>query len=193
MPTRINLLNKNQSVISSFIMAAAIGLATSGCATQSPQSEILVSPLGVPSNAYTGYTGGNNSYQTNTYTGGPLVSNSADVIKAATNLPAIIYFDFDSSAIKHDSKRVLNAHIKLLETFPNARVLVAGHTDERGSKEYNLALGERRAQTVRQYLTAQGVSNPRVEIISYGEEHPVVSGNNETSYQQNRRAELSYQ
>lgn len=173
------------------LIIAAIGFAMTGCATQSPQTEILVSPMGVPSSTY---TGNYNGYQsTNTaYTGGPLVTNNADVKKAAANIPAVIYFDFNSSAIKFESKKILNAHVELLKTYPNARVLVAGHSDERGSREYNLALGERRAQTVRRYLASQGVANPRVEVISYGEERPAVSGNNEQSYQQNRRAALSY-
>ncbi|HAV47880.1 MAG TPA: peptidoglycan-associated lipoprotein, partial [Psychrobacter sp.] len=80
----------------------------------------------------------------------------------------------------------------LLSSNPNAGVVIAGHTDERGSREYNMALGERRAQAARNYLAAQGVAVNNVRIISYGEERPAVAGTTEDAYAQNRRAELSY-
>ncbi|MGB6927154.1 peptidoglycan-associated lipoprotein Pal, partial [Psychrobacter sp.] len=98
----------------------------------------------------------------------------------------------DSSEITAQSASVLNQHVSLLNSNPAATVVIAGHTDERGSREYNMALGERRAQAARNYLAAQGVTANNIRVISYGEERPAAAGNTEDAYAQNRRAELSY-
>ena len=86
----------------------------------------------------------------------------------------------------------MNQHASLLSSNPSAGVVIAGHTDERGSREYNIALGERRAQAARNYLSAQGVAVNNIRVISYGEERPAATGASEDAYAQNRRAELSY-
>jgi len=104
----------------------------------------------------------------------------------------VVYFGFDSSEITSQSASILNQHASLLNSNANAGVLIAGNTDERGSREYNMALGERRAQSVSGYLAAQGVSASNIRVISYGEERPVATGTTEEAYAQNRRAELSY-
>ncbi len=100
----------------------------------------------------------------------------------------VFYFDFDSSALRADSRALLNAHAAALKAQPRA-VRLEGHADERGTREYNIALGERRAQAVRAYLLAQGVSSA-IEVVSYGEESPAVDQSNEYSWQQNRRVEI---
>jgi peptidoglycan-associated lipoprotein len=161
------------------VLASSVVFAT-GCANKrTGTSEVVVAPLGIP--------GGQGLY-----TGGAIVSNSGAIIDAAQNIQATVYFDFDRSDISSEAAAVLNQHAALLASNPSASVLVAGHTDERGSREYNMALGERRAQAVRTYLASQGVTGGNVQVISYGEERPIATGNNEQSYQQNRRAELSY-
>lgn len=104
-----------------------------------------------------------------------------------------IYFDFDSSEIRAESRDVLMAHARYLANNPSTEVVLKGHTDERGTTEYNLALGERRGQAVARYLAVNGVSRDRVETVSYGEERPAMSGSSEEAYAQNRRVEIEYE
>ena len=160
------------------VLSSAVAL-TSGCATKLATSEVVVAPLGIP--------GGQGAY-----TGAVIVDNQMGVLNAAGNIQAVVYFAFDSSEITSQSASVLNQHVSLLNSNPGAEVLIAGHTDERGSREYNVALGERRAQAARDYLAAQGVAANNIRVISYGEERPAAAGNTEDAYAQNRRAELSY-
>jgi peptidoglycan-associated lipoprotein len=102
----------------------------------------------------------------------------------------IVYFEFDSSEIRGDYMGVVAAHAAYLAKYPTARVRLEGHTDERGSREYNIGLGERRAQTVRRALMLQGVADGQITTVSYGEERPAVEGSDEASLAKNRRVEL---
>ena len=160
------------------VLSSAVAI-TTGCATKRATSEVVVAPLGIPG----GQAG---------YNGAVMVGNSNAVITGAENIQAVVYFAFDSSEITAQAASVLNQHVSLLNSNPSAGVVVAGHTDERGSREYNMALGERRAQAARDYLSAQGVAANNIRVISYGEERPAAAGNAEDAYAQNRRAELSY-
>ncbi len=109
---------------------------------------------------------------------------------AALQAKNVVYFDYDSSEIRPEYDAVVSAHAAYLSKYPNARVRLEGHTDERGSREYNIGLGERRAQTVRRALMLQGVAEGRIATVSYGEERPAVEGADEAAYAQNRRVEL---
>jgi len=109
---------------------------------------------------------------------------------AAIQQKNIIYFDYDSSEIRPEFVPVVASHAQYLVKYPTARVRLEGHTDERGSREYNIGLGERRAQTVRRALLAQGVAESQITTVSYGEERPAVEGSDEGAYAQNRRVEL---
>ena len=102
----------------------------------------------------------------------------------------IVYFDYDSSEIRAEFVEVVTAHAAYLVKYPTARVRLEGHTDERGSREYNIGLGERRAQVVRRALMLQGVSEAQITTVSYGEERPAAPGSDEAAYAQNRRVEL---
>jgi peptidoglycan-associated lipoprotein len=104
----------------------------------------------------------------------------------------IIYFDFDSSEIKGEGAGIVAAHARYLATNPTLRVRLEGHTDERGSREYNIGLGERRAQSVRRALLLQGATETQLSTVSYGAERPVAAGSNESAWQQNRRVEIVY-
>jgi peptidoglycan-associated lipoprotein len=104
----------------------------------------------------------------------------------------VIYFDYDSDQVKAESLETVNAHAQYLANNPTQRVRLEGHADERGSREYNLALGERRAQSVSRLLQLQGVLDDQIEIISYGEELPAAPGSDERSWELNRRVELVY-
>ena len=99
------------------------------------------------------------------------------------------YFEFDSSDLKPEAMRALDVHAKDLKGN-GARVVLEGHADERGTREYNMALGERRAKAVQRYLVLQGVSPAQLELVSYGEERPVATGSDDSAWAQNRRVEL---
>ncbi len=114
--------------------------------------------------------------------------SKADVMKLTT----VFYFDFDRAVVKSAAFQDLAAHAKYLIDNPNASVVLEGHADERGTREYNMALGERRAKAVSRYLTVQGVSGSQIETVSYGEERPDAVGHNDASWDQNRRVELKY-
>jgi peptidoglycan-associated lipoprotein len=102
----------------------------------------------------------------------------------------VVYFDYDSSEIRPEFVEVVTAHAAYLVKYPTARLRLEGHTDERGSREYNIGLGERRAQVVRRALMLQGVSEAQITTVSYGEERPAAPGSDEAAYAQNRRVEL---
>jgi peptidoglycan-associated lipoprotein len=104
----------------------------------------------------------------------------------------VIYFDFDSSEIKGDGTDIVGAHAKYLANNPTARVRLEGHTDDRGSREYNIGLGERRAQSVRRALLLQGATEAQLSTVSYGAERPAVAGHDETAWSKNRRVEIVY-
>ena len=108
---------------------------------------------------------------------------------AANAVGTVFYFEFDSSALTDSARTAVDAHIAAL-LGNDASVRLEGHTDERGTREYNLALGERRANAVRDYMVANGVPSYRIETISYGEENPAAYGSGESNWQQNRRVEL---
>lgn len=105
----------------------------------------------------------------------------------------VYYFDYDSSAINDNYKRALKAHANYLKSHPSAKLRVEGHTDERGSTEYNIALGERRAQTVARYMESQGAPSRQIVIVSYGREKPAAQGHDEDAWKYNRRALLVYE
>ena len=109
---------------------------------------------------------------------------------AAVTSLARAYFAVDSSALTAEAKRALDEDARLLSANPQVRVEIQGHCDERGTTEYNLALGQRRAQAARSYLVARGVSANRLTTVSYGEERPMLSGSDEGAWGQNRRVEL---
>lgn len=104
----------------------------------------------------------------------------------------VVYFDFDKSDIRSEFVDTLRAHAGYLNTNRSANVTVEGHADERGSREYNIGLGERRAYAIKRFLEAEGVSGGQVNTISYGEERPAVEGSTESSWSQNRRGVLGY-
>ncbi len=120
------------------------------------------------------------------------VSGDSMSMSDVKNLATVFYFDFDKYQLKAEAVEALRGHAKYLVANPSAKVVLAGHADERGTREYNMALGERRAKAAARVLTVNGVSSSQIEVISYGEEKPAVIGHNESSWAQNRRTELTY-
>jgi peptidoglycan-associated lipoprotein len=123
---------------------------------------------------------------------GSELSAEQQAMEAAKAAGVVIYFDYDRAEIKPEFVPVVAAHAKFLNGNPQRRVRLEGHSDERGSREYNIGLGERRAQAVRRALMLQGVSDNQITTVSYGEERPAVQGSDESAYSKNRRVELVY-
>ena len=104
----------------------------------------------------------------------------------------VVYFEFDSSTLTEADRATLAAHAAFLAGKPDLTVVLEGHTDERGSREYNIGLGERRGQAVRRQLEFQGVRQEQIRVVSYGEERPAMDGHDESAWRLNRRVELVY-
>jgi len=119
----------------------------------------------------------------------PIDEAQSSDVDTAVALESVFYFDFDQSVLSGATRAALDAQAAALRGG-NGPVRLEGHADERGSREYNLALGERRAKAVADYLAIQGVSRSRIDIVSYGEERPVALGSDESAWAQNRRVEL---
>jgi peptidoglycan-associated lipoprotein len=107
-----------------------------------------------------------------------------------SELAAMIHFDYDKSDIRSDDMANLDRKAAILNANPNLRIQISGHADERGSDEYNLALGNRRAGAAKRYLVSKGISDGRIDIRSFGEEQPAATGSDESAWQQNRRDEF---
>lgn len=112
------------------------------------------------------------------------------VAAARTTLEAMVFFDYDESEIRDDAAAVLRQKVAILRASPQVRLRIEGHADERGSTEYNLALGNRRAEAIRQFLTGFGLSENRFEIVSFGEGRPLQQGSTEAAWSRNRRGQF---
>ena len=120
------------------------------------------------------------------------LSQSSRDVGGPVGVARIIYFDFDSYSIKPEFQSLIEAHSRFLKANPNRKVVIEGHTDERGGREYNLALGQRRSEAVAKALVLLGVSAGQVEAVSFGKEKPAVEGSGEAAWAKNRRVEVKY-
>ncbi len=111
---------------------------------------------------------------------------------ALSGLPRVVYFDFDSFVVKDEFRPTVEANAKALSVDARRRVSIEGHTDERGGREYNLALGQKRAEAVAKSLALLGAKDSQLEAVSFGKERPAVQGSDEAAWAKNRRAELNY-
>ncbi len=154
--------------------------------------QLSCSPPVRPSGDNTGGTGSDgassaSNSQVATAPAGPKPGSQLDL---EINVGDRVLFAFDSSALTAESRTTIERWAAWLKTYPANRVIIEGHADERGTREYNLALGERRADLARDYLVSLGIDPNRVKVISYGKERPAVPGSNENAWAQNRRAAL---
>ena len=120
------------------------------------------------------------------------VQSSQASLAGPANATKIIYFDYDSFAIKAEFQSALDAHARFLNTNKTRKLAIEGHTDERGGREYNLALGQKRSEAVRRALALLGVTDAQIEAVSFGKEKPAALGADESSWALNRRAEINY-
>ena len=117
-------------------------------------------------------------------------TDQSSKVVAPITLDRVIYFDFDSYAVKDEFRPIVEAHANLLKANTGAKEVAEGHTDERGGSEYNLALGQKRAEAVVQQMKVLGVGDSQLEAVSYGKERPAVDGHDESAWAKNRRVEL---
>jgi peptidoglycan-associated lipoprotein len=174
-----------RKVLIVLLLAAALGSAA--CASKKPQPGPSESSQVGSNNAD---TSGANSAAANAGS----VGSDEETPGPQVGLLAkrVVYFDFDSSEIKGEGNDVVAAHAKYLATHTSSRVRLEGNTDDRGSREYNIGLGERRAQSVRRALMLQGATDSQIATVSYGAERPAVQGNDEAAWAKNRRVEIVY-
>ena len=124
-------------------------------------------------------------------TPGTIDANAGNAAGPA-NVAKVIYFDYDSYAIKPEFQSALDAHAKFMSTNKTRKMAIEGHTDDRGGREYNLALGQKRSEAVRRALALLGVTDAQIEAVSFGKEKPAKVGSDEASWALNRRAEINY-
>ena len=174
-------------IVALMLLAACLGLTACAHKPPRPSAEQQQSTAGGPGAESQGAEGGANA------NGGPF-GNQSSVPGPQEGMLAkrTVYFDFDSAVIKGDGTDIVAAHAKYLSDHANARIRLEGNTDERGSPEYNIGLGMRRAQAVRQALLLQGASAGQITVVSYGAEHPVDPAHNEDAWAKNRRVDIVY-
>lgn len=186
-------MNMSHNNLSKVIMipAIALALAVTGCASRKPAASATTSNT-------TGTTTGNNGASSSGLgnsgdlnSQGMGANGAMDGVRQAL-AARVVHFDYDSSDLSQTDLNTLNAHARYLSQNAAARVSLTGHTDERGTREYNMALGERRAKSVEAFLVTNGARNEQIETISYGKEQPVNEGHNEAAWAENRRVQINY-
>jgi peptidoglycan-associated lipoprotein len=165
-------------------LLAAVALAAAGCASKVPLDNKGDVPVESRSGTPAGGAGGAGTSQSGV--------TSVDLTKGAQTAAAtrIVYFDYDSFAVKDEYRTLIDATAKQMVAARTKRMTIEGHTDERGGSEYNLALGQKRAESVAKALTLLGVNDAQVEAVSFGKERPAAQGSDEAAWAKNRRAEL---
>ena len=158
-------------------MVTFVAALLSGCSTTGSDEEAGAGATSMPSQSVT--TG---SVSTGDVSGSTLGTDTA--------VARVFYFEFDKAVLNAEARAALRLHAEWLKAHPAVNIRLEGHADERGTREYNMALGERRANSVRDFLVQEGVNAAVMEVISYGEESPAAMGSNEASWALNRRVEM---
>jgi peptidoglycan-associated lipoprotein len=175
------------------LMALGMAAVLAGCGSSVKLDDVPVEdkrPVGVVPGTQTPGGGAGNVTQSSV---APVaVDPATGQTPGPTGVARIVYFDYDSYIIRSEYQSLIEAHARFLKANSNRRVAVEGHTDERGGREYNLALGQRRAEAVTRALNLLGVSDNQVEAVSLGKEKPADPGSNESAWAKNRRAEIAY-
>lgn len=172
------------------LVAAVTAALLAGCSSPvklnegAPVTDAKPNPVGSGSGAAGGAQGAGTSQSGVTTV--DLSKNAA----STSNLGRVVYFDFDSYVVREEFRQLIEGHAKALAAARTKKMVVEGHTDERGGREYNLALGQRRAEAVAKSLALLGVTNGQVEAVSFGEERPASDGHDESAWAKNRRAEM---
>ena len=176
--------------------AIAAALAIAGCSSTKLETDVPVENRPVGAAAAASGAGSGSGAGGATGTGAPQsqvasVDLSRNNPAAVSDMPRIVYFDFDSFVVKDEFRPIVEGHARALSANRSRRLTIEGHTDERGGREYNLALGQKRAEAVARSLALLGASDSQIEAVSFGKERPAVQGSDETAWARNRRAELN--
>jgi len=172
---------------SKLFVLCVLGVTLVACSSTGDKKEEPVEPVIEDRTSGEGDAASSALPQDGAFQGDPLDDPAGELVNR------IIYFDYDQSDISDDARATITAHATYLASRPDMRVVLEGHTDERGSREYNIGLGERRAQAVRRLILFQGVTDDQIETVSFGEERPAMDGSDESAWSQNRRVEILYQ
>jgi peptidoglycan-associated lipoprotein len=180
----LEMLGMKQSALLAVVLAAALA----GCASGVKLDDVPVESRNGTANVPGGTPGGGGQSQVKPVT----IDDTANTQAGPANVAKIIYFDYDSNAIKPEFQSLIEAHARFLKQNAGRHVVIEGSTDERGGSEYNLALGQRRSEAVRQALELLGVRDTQIEAVSFGKEKPASEGHDESAWALNRRAEIAY-
>ena len=185
------MLHRLIALVAVAFFIAACETASQTTADSSGESSSSTAASSASTTASSGSSGSSSSGSGSSSSSSSASGGASDKASAEDALAAIgntVYFDFDSSALSGDTEGTLMRQAAFLNANPALTVTIEGHCDERGTREYNLALGERRATAARDFLLAQGVDSARIRTISYGKERPAVAGSSEGAWAKNRRA-----
>ena len=187
------LISSNRRALGASVWVAALVAALSGCASSVKLNEDapVESRTGTAVQAATSGAANAGTASTSQSRVTPVDLTGSSGANAVGNLARVIYFDYDSFVVKDEFRAAVEGHAKLLSADRKKKLSVEGHTDERGGREYNLALGQKRAESVAKALTLLGVTDSQVEAVSFGKERPAVTGSDEAAFAKNRRAELN--
>jgi peptidoglycan-associated lipoprotein len=185
------------SVFKEFEMMRLVWIAVAAAALTACSSAVKLDNVPVEDRTGSSIGAGNTSAATDgsaVSKGGvaPVDLSKGKTDSALQNTTRIVYFDYDSFAIRSEFQAVIEAHAKFIKADRARKVTIEGHTDERGGREYNLALGQKRAEAVRRALTLLGVAEAQLEAVSFGKEKPAVLGDSDAAMEKNRRAEINY-
>ena len=171
-------------------LSLAIASLVAACSSQEAKKDVPVTDSTPPAATQPAKPAGTGS--TTTPTTQPAIS--ANPLTDPNNVLSkrSVYFDFDSNAVKDEYRGVVTAHAKYMTEKKDSKIRIEGNCDERGSREYNLALGQRRAEAMKKVMTVLGVQESRIETVSYGEEKPAAAGHDEAAWAQNRRGDIRY-
>lgn len=172
-------------------ICAAVFLA--GCGTSVPLNDVPVTDATPKAVATVVPSDSNNSGSVKGTGVAPVDLGTGSTQASLPSIPRLVYFDYDSFVIKPEFQTVIASNARLVNSQPGRKVAIEGHTDEMGGREYNLALGQKRAEAVRSALAILGVAQTQMEAVSFGKEKPAMAGNDEAAFSKNRRAEIRYQ
>ena len=169
------------------VMSIAMATLVAACGSQEVKKDVPVADRTAPTSEPTKPTPPTTTPTTQpAITANPLTDPKNVLSKRS------VYFDFDSNVVKDEYRGLVQAHAKYMVDKKDAKIRIEGNCDERGSREYNLALGQRRAEAVKKVMTVLGVQEGRIETVSFGEEKPAAAGHDEASWAQNRRGDIRY-
>lgn len=179
-------------MIKRFTLAATLVALMAGCSSGVKLDDVPVEDKSATSTAALNAAGANAGGAAQSAVPGLNLGQSARDAAGPVGVARLVYFDYDSYVIKPEFQALIEAHARFIKAGANRKVMIEGHTDERGGREYNLALGQKRAEAVRRSLALLGVPDSQVEAVSFGKEKPAALGGTESAHSQNRRAEVSY-